>query len=98
MQGTSMATPNAAGVAALIVSQSGDSFGRGGRTHFQPEQVERLLEQSAASQPCPNPSTVFYNLGFPYDQATCQGGRGSNGFFGNGIVNAVAALTGDLRR
>jgi len=98
MQGTSMATPNAAGVAALIVSQYGNFLGRGDEARLQPDQVERLLEQSAASQSCPNPSTVVYGFDFPYDQATCQGGRGSNGFYGNGIVNAVAALTGDARR
>jgi hypothetical protein len=32
---------------------------------------------------------------FPFDYATCQGGQGnSDGFFGSGIVDAVAALTG----
>ena len=64
----------------------------------QPDQDERLLEQSAAPQSCPNPSTVVYGLDFPYDQAVCQGGRSVNGFFGNGIVDAVAALTGSQRR
>ena len=90
-----MATPNAAGVAALIASRYGGFFSPwGSRSHLQPDQVERLLEQSAAPQSCPNPSTVVYGLDFPYDQAVCQGGRSANGFFGNGIVDAVAALTG----
>jgi len=98
-QGTSMATPNAAGVAALIVSKYGGFFSPwGSRSHVQPDQVERLLEQSAAPQSCPNPSTVVYGLDFPYDQAVCQGGRSVNGFFGNGIVDAVAALTGNHGR
>jgi subtilisin family serine protease len=93
LQGTSMATPDVAGVAALIESRYG-SFWPFGGTHFRPDQVERLLEQSASPQSCPNPSTVIYGLDFPYDQATCQGSRNDNGFFGNGIVDAVAALTG----
>jgi subtilisin family serine protease len=82
--GTSMAAPNAAGVAALVVSHYGD---------LSPDQVERLLEHTAAPQPCPSPRTVVYGGPFPYDQATCQGGLGYNGFVGNGIVNALAAVT-----
>lgn len=84
MQGTSMAAPNAAGVAALVVSRYGS---------LRPDQVERVLEQSAAPQPCPEPRTVVYGGAFPYDQAACQGGRGYNGFAGSGIVDALAALT-----
>ena len=93
-----MATPNAAGVAALIISRYGDFSGRAdGRSHMQPDQVERLLEQSAAPQSCPNPRTVVYGFDFPYDQATCDGGRGNNGFFGSGIVDAMAALGANRR-
>ncbi len=99
LHGTSMATPNAAGVAALIVSRFGDFSGYGrGRWHMDPTELERRLEGSANAQPCPDPRTVTYavppNL-FPFDFATCQGGQGNNnGFFGSGIVDAVAALTG----
>lgn len=99
LHGTSMATPNAAGVAALIVSRYGDFTGYGrGRWHMQPDQLERALTSSANAQPCPSPRTVtFPGLPldiFPFDYATCQGGQGSNnGFFGSGIVDAMAALT-----
>jgi lantibiotic leader peptide-processing serine protease len=89
MQGTSMAAPNAAGVAALIVSR----FGR-----LSPSRVEQVLEGTANAQSCPNPPTVTYpgfEDVFPYIDATCQGTRRANGFFGAGIVDAVAALTGN---
>jgi subtilisin family serine protease len=109
-EGTSMATPNVAGIAALIVSQYGtrgrDNGGRhngwGGdgetgrnrpQAKLSPDSVERILTGTAIQQPCPRPSTVVYPTGFvPYDTATCQGSPSFNGFFGHGIVNALAAL------
>lgn len=95
-QGTSMAAPNAAGVAALVVSRYGDFPARFDRTHLSPDRVERLLEGSAYAQSCPQPRTVVYGLGDPdglYDSARCEGDTSANGFFGHGIVNALAALT-----
>jgi subtilisin family serine protease len=95
VQGTSMATPNAAGVAALIVSQYGD-FAAGGNPnhiHMSPTQVESYLQISANNQPCPTPRTVTQGPGFTFATATCQGDTGFNGFFGKGIVDALKAVT-----
>jgi subtilisin family serine protease len=95
VQGTSMATPNAAGVAALIVSQYGD-FTTGGnpnKIHMSPTQVESYLQTSANNQPCPDPKTVTQGPGFTFATATCQGDTGFNGFFGKGIVDALKAVT-----
>jgi subtilisin family serine protease len=85
IQGTSMATPNAAGVAALIISQYGD---------LSPTTVESYLQISANNQPCPPGKTVLTGPGNPGGPtATCQGGTGDNTFFGKGIVDAVKAVT-----
>jgi hypothetical protein len=95
VQGTSMATPNAAGVAALIVSQYGD-FAAGGNPnhiHMSPTRVESYLQTSANNQPCPDPKTVTQGPGFTFVTATCQGDTGFNSFFGKGIVDALKAVT-----
>jgi subtilisin family serine protease len=84
--GTSMATPNVAGVAALIVGRFGP---------LSPAQIESRLESTAVAQPCPKPTTVEYKLRDPnnlYNFAKCEGDGA--GFFGHGIVDAVAALAG----
>ena len=87
VQGTSMATPNAAGVAALIISQYGNP-------HMSPTQVEQILQISANNQPCPEPNTVRQGPGLPDAEfATCQGNTGYNNFFGKGIVDALKAVT-----
>ena len=89
VHGTSMATPNAAGVAALIVS-------RYGTPHLSPATTESILLGSASPQPCPTPSKVTYAVPpglFAFDYAVCQGGSGSNGFYGSGIVDALRALS-----
>jgi lantibiotic leader peptide-processing serine protease len=100
-QGTSMATPNVAGVAALIVSRYG-SFDPGTTTHLRPELVESILEGTAAAQSCPDPHHVTYPFPpegfFAADTAVCQGGTRDNGFFGSGIADAVSALTAGLHR
>jgi subtilisin family serine protease len=81
-QGTSMASPHAAGVAALILSQ----FGR-----LPQGAVQAMLTQTADPLACPpNP----YNPGPPFNwPATCVGGQGYNGFYGHGQVNAFSAVT-----
>ncbi|HWQ12021.1 MAG TPA: S8 family serine peptidase, partial [Roseiflexaceae bacterium] len=83
LQGTSMAGPHVAGVAALIISQNGGSM--------PPGVVAAHIQRTADPQPCPpNP----FNPGPPFDfAATCQGGNGNNGFYGAGQVNALRAVT-----
>jgi len=97
VQGTSMATPNAAGVAALIVSQYGDfTPNNQNKPHMSPQQVETILQTTANNQPCPSPNTVTQSVnpaeGLPLT-ATCQGNTGQNSFFGKGIVDALKAVT-----
>jgi subtilisin family serine protease len=81
-QGTSMASPHAAGVAALIVSQ----FGK-----MPPGAVQAMLTQTADAMACPpNP---FDPGGTGAWLATCVGGSGYNGFYGHGQVNALSAVS-----
>jgi hypothetical protein len=95
VQGTSMATPNAAGVAALIISQYGDfSSNNPNKIHMSPTTVEQYLQVSANNQPCPEPRTVVEGPGEAGGPtATCQGDTGYNNFFGKGIVDALEAVT-----
>jgi subtilisin family serine protease len=94
VQGTSMATPNVAGVAALIISQYGDfSSNNQNKPHMSPTAVESILQKTANNQPCPSPNTVTQGPGFTFATATCQGGPGNNTFFGKGIVDALKAVT-----
>jgi subtilisin family serine protease len=93
LQGTSMASPHASGVAALIVSE----YGRGGKGGFSysPDKVRKILLGTAQERACPNPPLVTYlNEGrTPEWNALCEGTRSFNGFYGHGIVDAWAAVT-----
>ncbi|MGW4056967.1 S8 family serine peptidase [Amycolatopsis sp. NPDC004747] len=94
LQGTSMAAPHAAGVAALIVSQYGHPT-PGGGFGLDPDVVQRILEQTAAKIACPVPRTVDY-LDEGRDAsytATCVGDASFNGFYGHGAVDAWSAVT-----
>ena len=105
LQGTSMASPHAVGVAALIISANGT--GSGASFGMSPSKVEKLLTKTATRTDaffaamgkdwrdfCPEPPTLFtYGLvdpNVPFD-ALCEGNHQFNGFYGNGVVNALAA-------
>ncbi|HEV7883699.1 MAG TPA: S8 family serine peptidase, partial [Solirubrobacteraceae bacterium] len=92
LQGTSMASPHATGVAAIIVAQRGRRDPVHGGLTFAPDRLESILRRTATDTPCP-PQEPFTYPGFPgppFD-AVCEGTPAFNGFYGDGIVNALAA-------
>ncbi len=84
LEGTSMAAPHVAGVAALIVSRYGHKDARGGLT-MSPAAVLAKLTRSADKVACPVRSAT---------KAACTGTASRNSWYGQGIVNALAAVSG----
>jgi subtilisin family serine protease len=81
--GTSMATPHVAGVAALIASEHPDAT---------PQKITKMLTEEAEPLPCP----ADYDLDDTGAQdAYCTGYKPYNGFYGHGLVDAMAAVAGD---
>ena len=97
LQGTSMASPHAVGVAALIVSKYGlPDIIRGGK-YLPAQLVEARLKQSAVATACPVPAEYTYTRtlvsgAVVTDTHTCEGTKAKNGFYGSGIVNALRAV------
>ncbi|GGV51833.1 peptidase S8 [Streptomyces longisporoflavus] len=81
LQGTSMASPHASGVAALLKS-----------THpkASPAELQRLLKKQADNPGCP--TTPYDPDGDGKVDAVCEGGKNKNGFYGSGIVDALDAV------
>jgi subtilisin family serine protease len=95
-QGTSMAAPHVAGVAALIVSVFGKLDSPNGK--LSPGNVKAYLDQTADPQGCPAtlPPTYEDDFGVGTESGTfarCQGGTGSNSWYGKGQTNAFKAVT-----
>jgi lantibiotic leader peptide-processing serine protease len=93
LQGTSMASPHVAGVAALIVQADGE----GNKTHgfsLAPDTVRSILLGSATDHACPaGGSEIYTDEGRPAEfDAVCDGTTANNGLYGEGIVNAAAAV------
>jgi subtilisin family serine protease len=92
-QGTSMASPHVAGVAALIIDRYGRPTRKGGKA-LNPAIVRRILEESAVDHACPVGGVEDYTQeGRPADwNAVCEGNTDENGLYGEGIVNAARAV------
>ncbi len=88
-QGTSMASPHAAGVAALIASTGVTS----------PGAIVARLENTADTMACPAPSFIVANYSFfpAVDNGapqTCEGDLLYNSWNGHGQINALRAIGG----
>ncbi|HYN28355.1 MAG TPA: S8 family serine peptidase [Dermatophilaceae bacterium] len=93
LQGTSMASPHATGVAALAVSSYGHRT-RGGGFGLAPNAVRALVMRTATDNPCPPGGVRSYEQEgrSPEFTATCVGTTRFNGFYGDGIVNALGVV------
>ncbi|OSZ55289.1 peptidase S8, partial [Streptomyces pharetrae CZA14] len=80
LQGTSMASPHAAGVAALLKSEY---------PYATPAQLQALLKAQADNPGCPE---SYDQNGDGTQDAVCEGGKRVNGFYGFGIVDALDAV------
>jgi subtilisin family serine protease len=105
IQGTSMASPHATGVAALIVAEHGQKRGNGITLH--PQFTRAYLVASAMDTPCMTPNPFSYahkgrvdppaGSGLPPWTTFCEGTPVFNGVYGHGIVDALGAVTFDTQ-
>lgn len=88
------APPDAAGVAALIVGRWGHpDAGLLGLT-LAPRQTQTVLESTATDHRCPVPRAFHYpGETTPTCDSICVGPADDNGWYGEGVVDALTAVT-----
>jgi subtilisin family serine protease len=93
LQGTSMASPHVAGVAALVIEEHGRGNPRRGFS-MNPDRVRSIIENTANDHACPAGGVEIYtDEGRPPDwNAVCEGTTDDNGLYGEGIVDAARAV------
>ena len=93
-----MASPHAVGVAALIVAEYGKRDRRNGGLTMDPADVERILKRHGDRHAVPAPAAFRPTLARRRPRrnytATCEGTPRFNGFYGEGIVDALGAVSG----
>jgi lantibiotic leader peptide-processing serine protease len=89
LQGTSMASPHVAGEAALVI----DAHGRR-RQGLAPDTVAQIILSTATDHVCPDGGVESYadEGRTPDFDAVCDGTTAVNGLYGEGIINATAAV------
>ncbi len=81
-QGTSMASPHAAGVVALI---------RSAHPEWSAQRSIIELQRDATRLPCPEGGVLDPTGAY---RAVCEGGQTGRGFYGAGLIDALAAVQG----
>ncbi|MBE1533177.1 S8 family serine peptidase [Actinomadura algeriensis] len=101
IQGTSMASPHAAGVAALIVSKYGKRDRADGGLTLASGAVRSILTRTASATACPPSGSYTYTRQVKQADGSfeevvtthaCEGSKRNNGFYGKGIVDALNAV------
>ena len=93
LQGTSMAAPHASGVAALAVGAHSTGTTDAG-TSLAPATTRALLMGTATDHACPAGGVRSYVQEGRSEEFTalCVGDADVNGFYGDGIVNALGVV------